>query len=271
MSTEAIDGKWAGTGGELRPVHASLVGERLNPRAFGRARRLQVATYVVPLGDDALALLFRYGVVVTVGASEAERKAFLAELATVVHEPYETPIEDTAYVRIDPAREDHVGETAISLCTPDIERLIIVSDVLSKSVVLEHFETRIGDAFERLEPFAAKLVRTGRGTGGTRDLIRHIGRALLIQHRTIWRAGIEEKPDVLWDNPALERLYAHLQDEYEIRERNLALSKKIELLSTTAGTLANLVQDSRSYRVEWYIVLLIVAEIAMSLIEKLAR
>ena len=35
----------------------------------------------------------------------------------------------------------------------------------------------------------------------------------------IGRVEIEDKPDILWDQPELERLYARLEDEYELHER----------------------------------------------------
>ena len=52
-----------------------------------------------------------------------------------------------------------------------------------------------------------------------RQVVRTIGQALLTQHRVSGRIEVEEKPDVLWDHPQFERLYARLADEYELKER----------------------------------------------------
>src|SRR5262249_58001722 len=73
------------------------------------------------------------------------------------------------------------------------------------------------------------------------------------QHRMVGRVEVEEKPDVLWDHPELERLYARLEDEYELVERSRAMERKLALISETAGTLIELVQNQRSVRLEWYI------------------
>src|SRR3569623_1566576 len=114
--------------------------------------------------------------------------------------------------------------------------------------------------------------RSDRDHGRTdfRDtkLLRHIGGTLLIQHTTVGRVEVGEKPEILWERPDLERLYVRLEDEYELRERHVALERKLELISRTAETLLNLMQHKRSLRVEWYIVILIMAEIALSLIDK---
>jgi len=47
------------------------------------------------------------------------------------------------------------------------------------------------------------------------------------------------QPDVIWDRPDLERLYARLQDEYELTERADALSRKLAVISETAEVLTD--------------------------------
>ena len=76
------------------------------------------------------------------------------------------------------------------------------------------------------------------------------------------------KPEVLWEYPGLERFYLSLETEYEIRERHTALERKLDLISRTAETLLDLVHNKRSLRVEWYIVILIVVDIIVSLVGK---
>ena len=83
------------------------------------------------------------------------------------------------------------------------------------------------------------------------------------------RVEIGEKPDVLWDFPEFERLHLRLGDEFDLSERQTALERKIALISRTAETLLTILQNQRTLRVEWYIVILIVVEIAITLIEKL--
>jgi len=47
----------------------------------------------------------------------------------------------------------------------------------------------------------------------------------------------------------------------------LALERKLDLISRTAETLLGLLQDKRTLRVEWYIVILIVVEIVLYVYE----
>jgi uncharacterized Rmd1/YagE family protein len=105
----------------------------------------------------------------------------------------------------------------------------------------------------------------GRTPGGRRAILKHIGTtALLVQHRLSGRVAVTDKPDVIWDRPDLERLYARLQDEYELTERADALSRKLAVISDTAEVLTDMIDTKRSLRLEFIIVMLIVFEIVIT-------
>jgi uncharacterized Rmd1/YagE family protein len=78
------------------------------------------------------------------------------------------------------------------------------------------------------------------------------------------RVAVGEKPDVLWDRPDLERLYARLQDEYELSERVETLNRKLAVIADTATTLADIIDTKRSLRLELIVVLLIAFEIVIT-------
>jgi uncharacterized Rmd1/YagE family protein len=81
----------------------------------------------------------------------------------------------------------------------------------------------------------------------------------------VGRAEIGEKPELLWEHPNLERLYALLEAEFEVRERLAVMERKLELAGRTARTLVDLINARHSLRVEWYIVALILFEILLTL------
>ena len=83
--------------------------------------------------------------------------------------------------------------------------------------------------------------------------------------------AVAEKPDVVWDRPDLERLSARLQDEYELKERAEALSRKLTLISDTAEMLTDMIDTQRSLRLEIMIVLLILFEIVITGYQILTR
>jgi uncharacterized Rmd1/YagE family protein len=92
-----------------------------------------------------------------------------------------------------------------------------------------------------------------------------IGQTLLVQQRVSGRVAVEEKPDVLWDRPDLERLYARLEDEYELKERAETLKRKLDTVVETARTLTDMIDANRATRLEATVVILIMAEILLTL------
>jgi uncharacterized Rmd1/YagE family protein len=97
-----------------------------------------------------------------------------------------------------------------------------------------------------------------------------VGDVLLAQSRMIGRAEVGEKLALTWDHPQLDRFYERLAIEYELEDRDRALTRKLELVDRAASIYLDLIRTRQSLRVEWYIVLLIVVEIVLLLIEMYA-
>jgi len=170
---------------------------------------------------------------------------------------------------VDPSGEDRVEGGEIVLRDATVESLQVIADVLAKSVVLGYYEASLAAIFDAVEPFAQGLKGGGRTTPKDRDLLRYIGDTLLTQHKMVGRVEVGEKPDVLWELPGLARLFSRLEDEYELQERKLGVDRKLDLISHTVETLVDLLQNKRALRVEWYIVILIVIEIVLTLYQLL--
>lgn len=252
-------------------AQAFFVGERIDLRAFDPSDRLGVLPLMVRAGEEGCAVVFRYGAVVLFNLNPEQTKSFLADLQTSVHEPFDQPETEEVEIRIDPENVAQVKNGVILLAKFTVERLQIVADVLAKSVVLAYYEATIANFFDRIEPLAAGLEYQGQSRPQDKELLRHIGGTLLIQHKMVGLVAIGEKPETLWERPELERLYLRMEDEYELSERNLALERKLELISRTAETILDLLQRNSSQRVEWYIVILIVVEILLTLYELFFR
>lgn len=248
-------------------ARALLLGERIDLRALEGTERLAANPLSLPVQGGGVAVLFRYGLVVLFDVAPIEEAAFLGHLGSYVAGPHGQPETEVINIIIDPdAREGMRGE-AIVLAAKSIERLQLIADILAKSVILSMYEAKIAGTFDRIEPLAINLERKGAGGRQAKELLQHIGGALLSEHMMVGRVEVSEKPELLWEYPELEKLYVRLEDEFEIRERHLALERKLGIISRTAETLLDLLNNRRSLRVEWYIVLLIVAEVLLTLYE----
>jgi required for meiotic nuclear division protein 1 len=248
-------------------VRAFLLGSRLDTRMFESEGAIATTTPTLRV-DGGTAFLFRYGVAVLVDAAPDAERELLADLRPRVLDPLETAEMDQAVISVQADKEDQVSPAGtIILREASSERLQLVATALSKSVVLAHYEARIAGVFDRIEPLADQLQRKGRIGWGTRELLQQIGYVLKTQQFMVGRVGVEEKPEVLWDHPELERLYVRLEDEYELRERSHVIEQKLALIHDTVGSLLELVQNKLSLRLEWYVLVLILIEIALSAYE----
>src|SRR6202165_1211869 len=244
-------------------AHALLIGDRISTAGFER-QVLSSAPLAVQVGSSGLAVVFRYGVVVFIGLSATEEADFLERLQGRTFGKITPPEEEWAKIQVAKEAEEPIPVGGPILVREfSLESLLVVSDALAKSVVLGHDEREVTNVFDTIEPFARELATFGKTSRNRTDLLKLMGNALLVQHRLSGRVAVGEKPDVLWDRPELERLYARLEDEYELTERSRAIDRKLTLVAETVRTLLELVQDQRSVRLEWYIIGLITIEILL--------
>src|SRR5512132_555614 len=180
-------------------VHALLVGDRIDLRALYRSDSLAVAPLAILAGERGMAVLFRYGAVVMFHLQVVEETAFLASLKSVVGETHADPEREEAEIVVDPGGGERVDAGGIiHLREVTTERLLVVADVLAKSVVLAYDEHRVARVFDRIEPVAAALQRRGSGRIAAQQLLHHIGDVLITQHRMVGRVEVTEKPELLW-------------------------------------------------------------------------
>ena len=252
-------------------AHAIQIGDRINTAGF-EGQILSSAPLAVRVGSNGLAVIFRYGVVVLIGLSAAEEAEFLERIRTRTYGTITSPEEEWAKIQIATEAEEPIPVGGPILVKEfSLDRLLVISDALAKSVVLGHDEREVANVFDTIEPFARELASFGKTSRNRTDLLKLMGNALLVQHHVSGRVAVGEKPDVLWDRPDLERLYARLEDEYELRERVETLNRKLAVIAETATTLADLIDTQRSLRLEIIIVLLIAFEIVITFYEIYAR
>jgi uncharacterized Rmd1/YagE family protein len=258
----------AGALGTRRPltVRALLLGERITTNRFEASEPLARVPLTIAVDGGGIAVLFRYGIVVLMNVLHDGEIALLDRLAPIVSEPFEPRESEELRVDVRPDLDEQIDLTGTVLMKEiTLERLQLIADALAKSVVLAHYETRVAIGFDRAEPMAEALRRDGRIAIADRPLLRQIGSALLVQYKMVGRVETSEKPELLWEHPELERFYARLAEEYELRERSRALDHKQDVILRTSETLLSLAQERSNRRLEWYVLLLIFAELAVAL------
>lgn len=248
-------------------ARAVLLGERINVRALDVAEIVHQAPLAFRPPAGGLVVVFRFGAVVLIGASDAASAEVIASLSPHVVEPA-SPLEVETARLVLHSEDSVIGPEKIGLVDRSLERLLVVADALAKSVALADDERYMSKVFERVEPFAANLAGTGGAPLTSKSLRQLLGEALVAQVRMVGRVEVEDRPELLWERPDLQRLHARLEEEYELDDRARALARKLKVVEESAATLAEVGDSRRMLRLEIAIVALIAFEILLTLSEK---
>ena len=246
-------------------ARALLLGNRIDASGLERPDTISSSPLAFHAGSAGFVAIFRFGVAVLVGLTPLEEEDFLAKIKLRVEGERGNVDDETTLITVSATHADRVmPDGLIQLADLTADRFLVVADALAKNVSLTRDEREVQAVFDIIEPFAVELSRKGRAPWKRRAMLRLIGQMLLVQHRVSGRVAVEEKPDVLWDRHDLERLYARLEDEYELKERAGTLKRKLEVIVETARALTDIIDADRSTRLEITVVLLIVTEILIT-------
>jgi len=246
-------------------VRALLLGDRIETAGLERNDLLSTLPLAFHAGERGIVVLFRYGVAVLIGMSPLEEDEVIRGLDGRIVGPTQPREEETVQIEVAPGKDDQpMSSGVIVVKALTVENTLLIADALATSVVLAHDEKNVATVCDVIQPIAQELAEHGRTPGGRRAILKHIGNALLVQHRVSGLVAVAEKPDVLWERPDLERFYARLEDEYELKERADVLTRKLTVISDSAKAFADIIDTERSLRLELIIVVLIAVEIVIA-------
>jgi len=242
-------------------VRALLLGDRIDTVGLERPDILSATPLAFRVEGGPFVVIFRYGVVVLFGMTPLQEDEIIQSLAGRIIGRYARREQETTQIEIAPDKDEQIapnGTISLKALLPD--HVLIIADAIATNVILAHDERNVSAVFDVIEPLARELADHGRTPGGRRTILKHIGNALLVQQRVSGLVAVAEKPDALWERPDLERFYAKLEDEYELKERADLLTRKLTVISNTGQALADIIDTERSLRLEQIIIALILLE-----------
>ena len=242
-------------------VRALLVGDRIDTVGLERPDILSATPLAFRVEGGSFVVIFRYGVVVLFGMTPLREDEIINSLVGRIVGRYERREQETAQIEIAPDKDEQIGPSGV-ICLKALlpDYVLIIADAIATNVMLAHDEKNVSAVFDVIEPLARELADHGRTPGGRRTILKHIGNALLVQQRVSGLVAVAEKPDVLWERPDLERFYAKLEDEYELKERADLLTRKLTVIANTGQVLSDIIDTERSLRLEQIIIALILLE-----------
>ena len=253
-------------------VRALQLGERIDTKGLEREDAFSSVPLAFRTGGDGIAVLFRTGSAVFIGMTPVDEERLIRSLNDRIIEPLEERETESLRLVVRPEEDALLSPTGdLQIKAADPDRLLLVAEALATSVALAYDERRIAAAFDSISQVGQTLQEHRLPKSGQGQILEQIGDALLIQQRLAERTDLDEKPDVLWDHPELERFWARLVDEYDLVQRGRAISRKLEVIRDTADTLTDLMATRTSHRLELYIIALIAIEIGLSLYDKFLK
>lgn len=228
--------------------------------------RLGMHELAVPLDGAGELFFYPFGAVVFRDVPRERREAELARLkqarpaltTEVVREDFLVREEQGARVTVT------AGTLTLDLLTP--QRASLVAMTVAQSVAMEYYERLVDRLFVRTGSLVTRLETRGTVPLRTRPLHRFIGEAVSTRSEVLSVLHLLDKPEAVWDDPAMDRIYDDLRGEFDLGHRYQALESKLRSVQEALELVLDVARDRRLVLLELAIVLLIVFEVVMGLL-----
>jgi uncharacterized Rmd1/YagE family protein len=218
---------------------------------------------IVQFPDDRYMVVFDYGSLVFFNFTEETARHWINKLSDFATRWGREEFTDNFTLHVGKAEgEPSTEEFTVPEFTLDIVKLVAI--VLSRSVSLEYFEFLVDRSLGQLEDTIEQLAFTGKITGSRTALTKQVGVGLNIQHELAYNLGLLDDPDILWEGgQRIGKLYTHLAQTFDIRERALALQRKIDIIAKSSEFIILRLQERTLTWQEYAIIALFVIDIIL--------
>jgi uncharacterized Rmd1/YagE family protein len=144
----------------------------------------------------------------------------------------------------------------------------VVALIVAQSAAMEYYERIVAHQFERITSIVEPLERRGSVPMRTRALHRFIGQAIGIRAEVVTVLALLDKPDAIWDDPALDRIYDDLRAEFDLNDRYATLTQKLQAGQDALEMVLDVARDRRMYVLEVAIFLIIFVELVMEVLRR---
>jgi uncharacterized Rmd1/YagE family protein len=220
----------------------------------------------VALPGGGTAFMYPFGAVVFHGASMNARNEILARLRNIRPGLATAVINEELTVREDPDQPPGVvqGVLFIDRLTP--ARAGVIALTVGQSASMEYYENIVEQMFARTGLLVDRLEKSGTVSLRTKPLHKFIGEAVSTRSEVLSVLHLLDKPDATWDDPAMNEIYADLRAEFDLLDRYGALESKLRSVQEGLELVLDVARDRRIVLLEGTVVLLIVTELALSLL-----
>lgn len=217
--------------------------------------------------------IFSYGCLVTWGLSRNEEKQLLEQLKPFSIGPFST-IEIGRFIykygdRTEMATHERFNIDIIVLESESVQLKLAISYGLAQSIQLESYESAVQKTIEQNSHFPEQLAKKGHIDLSQKEISCRMGQIFLARSSINLNSEYLASPEYFWEHASLEDYYNMIEKFLDIPRRVSTLNQKLDVLHELFDMLSSQLQHRHSNMLETVIILLIFAEIVISLIVKL--
>jgi len=166
---------------------------------------------------------------------------------------------------------DRTSDT-ITLQKIDLNTVRVVAGVIGQTVALDHYEREADallDVFQELNKTIAKSQGNNMGVSKGK-LFQLVAENNTIITSAITKLGLLDhaRPgEAMWNVEVYYKVWNSLREEFELETRFQNLSTKLDFIADNLKFFADQMENKKSHRLEIYIIILIAAELGVSLYE----
>ncbi|QAY65908.1 RMD1 family protein [Paenibacillus protaetiae] len=142
----------------------------------------------------------------------------------------------------------------------------LIATVLAKSAALEKIEEQLGKIHDKLENMIDRLDKTNLRLG-KKELARTTATIMRHEYNMISYVMILDKPDITWTSSSAAEFYDRMLEFFEMNDRYAIMKSKTEMLYRIMDGFSTISHSIRGLFVEWIIVILIVSELAITVLQ----
>ncbi|KAK9821170.1 hypothetical protein WJX74_003961 [Apatococcus lobatus] len=218
--------------------------------------------------SDAVAIVYDYGSVIMFNTGRQALELLTMCQRCSEHRPLmEGPsIQEDCKILVDShlsSNSRRIGD-GIILKQMTVEVLKTVAHVLAQSVALDYHGKRADSVLRDFIKMNQGMLRSGKLLKDKEEMLRTVAECNLIMTDVLARVAVTDKFDIAWKDDHYGRIFDKLRDDYEIEERKEFLDDKLRFSQAELKYFLEIMQNKKSDFLEWTIIVLIAAEICVS-------
>ncbi|GAV63714.1 DUF155 domain-containing protein [Cephalotus follicularis] len=153
----------------------------------------------------------------------------------------------------------------------NIDGIRTIGSVLGQSIALDYYVRQVDGMVAEFTDINRGMEKTGTFTMDRKKLFQLVGKANSNLADVILKLGLFERSDIAWKDAKYAQIWEYLRDEFELTQRFASLDFKLKFVEHNIRFLQEILQNRKSDFLEWLIIVLIGAEIIISLYDLIQK